>query len=172
MATGAFIPRGGPLPGFAYSSSSRMGQLMSREPTRQRGDDWTPSTVRKPSNCSVASLENARYHLDGIPTSDHPNEDRNFAVEGHVEGGTFQTFGVFDGHDGPRAAGFASNYIVDLFNSPSWRRIVAGDIPQALEEFFKAADKDFFQSIKSSIDEKEALQSVIPPVRWLTDNQY
>lgn len=159
MATGTFIARG--VPGSAYRDSSTMGVFQSRE---QRGYEWTPSKFREPHNCSVASLENARYHLDGIPTSDHPNEDRHFAIEGN----NFCTFGVFDGHDGPKAAGFASNYILEVFNSPSWQRIEARDIPLALEEFFKTTDKEFFRSIKSSIDEKEALQSMIPPVCWLT----
>lgn len=158
----AFIPRG--VPGSAYRPSSTMGIFQSREQTEQRGYGWTPSRSRKPQNYSVASLENSRYHLDGIPTSDHPNEDRHFAVEGD----NCHTFGVFDGHDGPKAAGFASNYILEVFNSPSWQRIEARDIPLALEEFFKTTDKEFFRSIKSSIDEKEALQSVIPPVCWLT----
>lgn len=158
----AFIPRG--VPGSAYRHSSTMGILQSREQTGRSSFGWTPSKFREPHNCSVASLENARYHLDGIPSSDHPNEDRHFAVEGD----NFCTFGVFDGHDGPKAAGFASNYILEVFNSPSWQRIEAKDIPLALEEFFKTTDKEFFRSIKSSIDEKERLQSMIPPVCWLT----
>lgn len=108
----------------------------------------------------MASLENARYHLDMNPTSDHPNEDRHFAIQRD----NFLSFGVFDGHDGPKAAGFASNYIVEVLSSPSWHRIEARDIPLALGEVFQTIDKEFFRSMKSRIDEMEALQSVIPPV--------
>ena len=169
QATGAFIPRG--VPGSAYHDSSKMGIFQSRGQPEQRGYEWTPPGLRKPRNCSVASLENAHYHLDGVPTSDHPNEDRHFALEGD----NFCSFGVFDGHDGPKAAGFASNYLLEVsnyllevFNSPTWNRLEARDIPLALEDFFKTTDKEFFRSIKSSTDEAEALQSMIPPVRWLT----
>ena len=140
----------------------RMGGLPSRTRTSQ-WDDWTPPGLT-PENCSVSSLTNARYQLDEIPASDHPNEDRHFSLDG----GTYQAFGVFDGHDGPRAAGFASNYMMELFNSSSWKRIQDSDVPIALREFFTAADRDFFQSIKSSIDEKERIQAMIPPVCMLT----
>ena len=41
-------------------------------------------TPRPPSSkcCSMATLENERYSLDGISRPDHDNEDRHFAIEG------------------------------------------------------------------------------------------
>lgn len=160
MAAGIFLPRDGGRP--VHPPLEIMGGFPSRTRTSQR-DDWTPPGLT-PENCSVSSLPNARYQLDEIPTSDHPNEDRHFSLDG----GNYQALGVFDGHDGPRAAGFASNYMMELFNSSSWKRIHDSDVPIALREFFTAADRDFFQSIKSSIDEKERIQAMIPPVWMLT----
>ena len=155
-----YLPRDGSA--SVHPHLDRMGAFSSRAHTSQR-DDWTPPGLT-PGHCSVSSLTNARYQLDEIPSSDHPNEDRYFSLDG----GTYQAFGVFDGHDGPRAAGFASNYMMELFNSSSWKRIQDSDVPIALREFFTAADRDFFQSIKSSIDEKERIQAMIPPVCMLT----
>ena len=160
MATSVFLPRDGST--SVHPHLDIMGGFPSRGHTSQR-DSWTPPGLT-PKNCSVSSLTNARYHLDAIPMSDHPNEDRHFSLDG----GTYQVFGVFDGHDGPRAAGFASNYMMELFNSSSWKRIHNRDVPIALREFFTAADRDFFMSIKSSTDEKERLQAMIPPVCTLT----
>lgn len=119
------------------------------------------------SASSVATLENARYIKNDIPRSEHPNEDRHFFLEGE----DFKVFGVFDGHDGPRAAGFASNYFIEYFNTDSWKSLVSlppqfqrEQIPMALREFFKAAEKEFFCSIRSSIDERNQLQRTIPAV--------
>lgn len=126
-------------------------------------DQWAPSLPKIPRNCSVATLENARYRVDGIATSDHSNEDRNFVLDG----GNFQAFGVFDGHDGPRAAGFASNFFMELFHTTSWRKVATEgtkDISMALKEFFIAAEREFFQSIRCHIEDKKALQAVIPSV--------
>lgn len=121
------------------------------------------------SASSVATLENARYIKNDIPHPEHPNEDRHFFLEEK----DFKVFGVFDGHDGPRAAGFASNYFIEYFNTDSWNSLVSlppqaqrEQIPLALGEFFKAAEKEFFSSIRSSIEEKKQLQRTIPAVSW------
>lgn len=119
------------------------------------------------SASSVATLENARYIKNDIPRPEHPNEDRHFSLEEE----DFKVFGVFDGHDGPRAAGFASNYFIEYFNTDSWKSLISlppqvqrEQIPMALREFFKAAEKEFFSSIRSSIDERNQLQRTIPAV--------
>lgn len=141
------------------ASTSRAGPSSQSQVVSQQ--EWSPSLMRLPSNYSGATLENARYHVDGIPTSDHTNEDRHFALDG----GDFQAFGVFDGHDGPRAAGFTSNFIMELFTTRSWKTIVSTggmDIVQALPEFFRAAERDFFNGLRRYIEEKNALQAVIP----------
>lgn len=122
-----------------------------------------------PPGASVATLENARYQISGPPTSDHANEDRFFAMEG----GDFQVMAVFDGHDGARAAGFASNYILGLFYTQSWQHLAhrgQQNIPHALKEFFLAAEKDFFSSIKHYTREFQEVQASIPAVsvcQWL-----
>ena len=126
--------------------------------------EWQPSIPKEPANCSVATLENARYRLDGIPKADHTNEDRHFVLDG----GMYLAFGVFDGHDGPRAAGFASHYLMELFSTKSWKSVVekgSENIPHVLKEFFRATENDFFKSIQASIDEKLSLQAIIPKVR-------
>ena len=122
---------------------------------------WDPSRV--PFNTSTSTLENARYSLESGSKPDHPNEDRYFASETR----TFKAFAVFDGHDGERAVGFASSYLRELFYNPSWERAVASGgeiVPKALEEFFKATDREFFKSIRSVIDEVQTLKAAIPPV--------
>lgn len=117
---------------------------------------------------SVATLENARYRVGDMPRSEHPNDDRHFVLE---DAGNCHVFGVFDGHDGPRAAGFASNYFIQYFSSEEWKSLVSlspqaqrVQIPLALKEFFKAAERDFFNSIRSSIEERKQLQRTIPSV--------
>jgi TAK1-binding protein 1 len=102
-----------------------------------------------------------------MPRSEHPNEDRHFKLE--LVGENFKVYGVFDGHDGPRAAGYASNYFMEYFNSDSWKTLVRlpsqvrrEQIPMALREFFKAAEKEFFNSIRPAIEERKQLQRTIP----------
>ena len=117
------------------------------------------------SKCfSQATLENQRYSLEGMPTSDHPNEDRHFSLD--CPG--YKAFGVFDGHDGPRAAGFASNYILQLFDTVSWMKLVKSNdsniVCEALKEFFVVTDKDFFKGMERYINEKESIQRRIPQV--------
>ena len=113
---------------------------------------------------SEATLENERYSLDELHRPDHHNEDRSFVVRER----DYRVFAVFDGHDGQRAAGFASNYMYQLFQTTSWSSVVAKAssnlLCEALGEFFKATDKDFFQSIQEFVEEKESLQRSIPQV--------
>ena len=123
--------------------------------------DWDPS--RTPFNTSLSTLENARYSLESGGMPDHPNEDRHFALETRL----FKAFAVFDGHDGERAVGFASSYMRELFYNVSWERAVANGgeiVPKALEEFFKATDREFFKSIRQYINEVQSLKAAIPPV--------
>ena len=88
-----------------------------------------------------------------------------------LKGDNYKVFAVFDGHDGPRAAGFASHALMDMFNSESWKSVTSApletqkeNIPLALTEFFKETDNQFFRSIRSAIEEKRSLQAIIPPV--------
>ncbi len=163
-----FVSRRGPWENHQPLSDIGRSTAPELPPPRRRSAttpvDWTPSVVVKtPVNYSAASLENARYHVGGPPRADHSNEDRDFALEGDG----FQVFAVFDGHDGPRAAGFASNYFMEHFQSSSWQRVVPRDsraVQTALQEFFRSTEADFFRSIQPFIDEKNTLQAVIPPV--------
>ena len=88
-----------------------------------------------------------------------------------LKGDNYDVFAVFDGHDGPRAAGFASHALMDMFNSESWKSLTRSsleaqkeNIPLALKEFFKETEKQFFRGIRSTIEEKRSLQAIIPPV--------
>jgi serine/threonine protein phosphatase PrpC len=82
-----------------------------------------------------------------------------------------QVFAVFDGHDGSRAAGFASSYMLPVFNMLSWEKIVANAnssiVNEFLSELFKDTEIDFFKSIERFILEKESLQMRIPQVSVL-----
>lgn len=159
------------LPESLPSTSSSHGSQASRGPrswsppstssSASAGTGWDPT--RTPFNTSSSTLENARYSLETGSKPDHQNEDRYFALETR----TFKAFAVLDGHDGERAVGFASSYLRELFYNTSWERAVANGgeiVPKALEEFFKATDREFFKSIRGVIDEVQALKAAIPQV--------
>ncbi len=111
---------------------------------------------------SGATLENERYSIESFYRPDHQNEDRYFSLEGT----NFKVIGVFDGHDGSRAADFASHYMEELFYFDSWRKIInsGANIAEVLREMFLDTEREFFKNIQNFIDEKESLQKVIPPV--------
>ncbi len=129
-------------------------------------DDIEDSIPKCPSGemCSQATVENARYSLDSQPSSDHPNEDRHFAVEGE----NFSVWCVFDGHNGSRAAGFASNYLLKLLHQQFWKHIVkradSAIICEALSGLFLDTEKQFFDNMEKYIERKKQLQDRIPPV--------
>ena len=115
--------------------------------------------------CSQATLENARYSLDMAPTADHSNEDRYFAVEGTG----FKIFCVCDGHNGSRASGFASDYLMKLFYEKFWTNILSNPnrhnlVCEVLGEMFRDTEKSFFKSIEYYVKKKNSLQSKIPQV--------
>ncbi len=149
-----------PLPSTSSSRASR-GPRSWSPPSTSSSAGWDPT--RTPFNTSSSTLENARYSLETGSKPDHQNEDRYFALETR----TFKAFAVLDGHDGERAVGFASSYLRELFYNTSWERAVANGgeiVPKALEEFFKATDREFFKSIRNVIDEVQTLKAAIPPV--------
>lgn len=152
----------------ALMSTHSEHQKMKPSTSHQHIPGYMP-IPQTPSHSSQATLENERYSLDGGAASDHSNEDRHFSLEGH----NFKVFGVFDGHDGPRAVGFASNYMMSLFDTISWRKISVEANPsiicEALAEFFRVTEKDFFGSIQQYIEEKKSLQMLIPQV-WVPDD--
>lgn len=131
--------------------------------------EWSPSLPRHLVGCSIASLDNARYAVGEYPRQEHENEDRHFCLDK----GTYQVFGVFDGHDGSRAVGFTSNYFAEMFDMPSIKKVVESsglvdsDVPSVetvLAEFFKSAEKEFFKSIEMEIEHKEVYTALIPEV--------
>jgi len=150
------------------ASSSREAMLRASSSKRKDfTDEYIEDSIPKsPSEevCSQASVENARYSLDNPPTSDHPNEDRHFAVEGE----RFKVFSVFDGHNGPRAVGFASNYLLKLLQQQFWKNVVNRSdhnmIAEVLTSLFEDTEKQFFESIDRYIKQKKRLQDIIPQV--------
>lgn len=145
-----------------HSHDSKHKTLHSSE---LQGDHHVIPKSPSHQHCSQASLENARYSLSGIPTSDHSNEDRYFALEGTG----FKAFCVCDGHNGARASGFASNYLMKMFYQEFWRNVVSNPnrdriVCEALQAFFTDTEKEFFKSIERFIEEKESLQAKIPQV--------
>ena len=154
-------PGGGSLSLGEPGPSTRRQQ--QQQPSSLGSASWEPCVERTPFNCSLGTVENVRYSLEEDSRADHSNEDRFFALEKR----TFKVFAVFDGHDGERAAGFASSYMRELFNSGSWEGAVrqGGEIiATALEQFFKATETQFFRSIQSTISEVQALKAAIPAV--------
>lgn len=129
-------------------------------------DDVEDSIPRCPSGdvCSQATIENARYSIDSPPSSDHPNEDRHFAVEGD----NFSVWCVFDGHNGSRTSGFASNYLLKLLHQNFWKHVVKRAnselICEALNGLFMDTEKEFFANMEKHIAQKKRLQGRIPSV--------
>ena len=113
---------------------------------------------------SSASVENARYRLNQSPIPDHDNEDRHFSIDK----GNYQVFGVFDGHDGPRAVEFAVKRMTEFFGMQSWETVMKGEdsalVTTCLEEFFKTTEKEFFDYISHDVGFKEAISACIPKV--------
>lgn len=154
------------------SSSASAGPSSAPRPytSKSRSLDFSGDHVipQSPNGeyCSQATLENARYSLDTIPMSDHSNEDRFFAVESTG----FKVFCVCDGHNGSRASGFASNYLMKMFYKEFWKKLVSNPncrsiVCEALLAIFMDTEKEFFKSIERYVKEKDLLQSKIPQVR-------
>jgi len=127
--------------------------------------EWTPSPPSILQGCSSATLDNARYELSKYPRREHENEDGYFTKEKD----NCKVFAVFDGHDGSRAVGFTSNYMAQLFDMPSWHKVVDNkesddQLRHMLKEFFRATEDSFFQSIAWEIEKKEVYSALIPPV--------
>ena len=99
---------------------------------------------------SRATRHNARYHLGEQPSSYQDNEDRVLLVQSDEE--HFKAIAVFDGHDGTVAVDFAYNCFHSFLRSEQWHRVLQTrndeDIKLKLEEFFKLADIQFFDSLK------------------------
>ena len=158
----------GSSPYMSYQSDAGPSSLRRHSPitASKLPDDSEPSIPRYPGGdvCSQDTVENARYSLDKPPSSDHPNEDRHFAVEGDK----FKVLCVFDGHDGSRAAGFASNYLLKLLHQRFWMNIVdkadSSVICEALQVLFLDTEEKFFGSIENFIQQKKRLQEKIPQV--------
>ncbi len=123
----------------------------------------SPSTSQDIQGCSCATLENARYRLGEVtPKANHENEDRHFVVNKYKS----LVFGVFDGHDGSRAVGFASNFLFKYFNTASWQRVVENnhEIGCVLDEFVRSTEREFFKSIGEDIRRKKFYTDRIPEV--------
>ena len=148
------------------SAVQAMGETVSKVAGEVfQGISGNPYSIQPPKNSSTATLENERYQLDDFGIRDHENEDRSFAIDG----ASFQVFGVLDGHDGCKAAGFASNYMAEMFSTQSWRKIMNSTdaIPDMMRELFTAADRDFFKSVDKHVRERKRLQDRIPQVSFV-----
>ena len=117
------------------------------------------------SHVSSATIQNARLvHGTGHFQSTHPNEDEHFVVSEEK----FKAFGVLDGHghSAQNVAKFARDKFRTFLETKSWLNVVRSskDITEALTEFFRSVEADFFASIKDIVTEIESLIALIPPV--------
>eukprot|EP00731_Ephydatia_muelleri_P028924 Em0020g568a len=115
------------------------------------------------SHVSSATIQNARLvHGTGHFQSTHPNEDEHFVVSEKK----FKAFGVLDGHghSAQNVAKFASDKFRTFLETKSWLTVVRSskDITEALSEFFRSVEADFFASIKGIVTEIESLIASIP----------
>ena len=119
------------------------------------------------SRVSSATIQNARL-VDGTDSfqSTHPNEDEHFVVSKH----NFKAFGVLDGHghsaSSHNVAKFARDKFCTFLETKSWQHVVRSSkgITEALTEFFKSVEGEFFADIKGIITEVERLKAAIPSV--------
>ena len=150
------------LQGSPPQHQSPPAHMMPAGPSVVTESNWSPTNHKGIAGCTAATLENCRYRLRSTSMSDHDNEDRHFTMNKN----NTQIFGVFDGHDGSRAVGFASNYMMELFNMDSWKKAVdqGQDVAFVLGEIFKDTEREFFKSISRDTKRKEEVARRIPEV--------
>uniref|UniRef100_T1J677 TGF-beta-activated kinase 1 and MAP3K7-binding protein 1 n=1 Tax=Strigamia maritima TaxID=126957 RepID=T1J677_STRMM len=108
----------------------------------------------------VGLSTNQIYRVDGQRLEEHECEDRSFHFRLNED--TY-FYGVFDGHEGQRAAHFAAQHmpaevLLGQLAGPSTDQVVKNILHQA----FDAVERGFFDSIGDLLAEKANLQMELP----------
>ena len=119
---------------------------------------WTddlPVCVR----CGYGSSTNQIYRQDGVRRESHEFEDRSFHFS--LEGGSL--YGVFDGHDGHKAAHFAEQRMpAELLLGQLVDKTTDDQVKDVLLQAFEAVEKGFFESIDDLLAVKANLLLQFP----------
>ncbi|CAK8678257.1 TGF-beta-activated kinase 1 and MAP3K7-binding protein 1-like [Clavelina lepadiformis] len=108
----------------------------------------------------VGVATNVVYLADGSETEAYPYEDRafNFATDYDC-----YLYGVFDGHDGSRAAHFASERLpAELLLGQLTYHVNETSVKNILQQAFSVVERGFFESIDNELARKTHLQSQLP----------
>ncbi|EDV27983.1 uncharacterized protein TRIADDRAFT_21120, partial [Trichoplax adhaerens] len=122
--------------------------------------NWIDDIPVCPST-GIGTVTNERIAPDGISSChEHEYDDCSFRL--HYGNGSY-LYGVFDGHDGKRAAVFASQRFPAeiLLEQRISRGISSCDVVNVLVDAFNSVERGFFESISDLLTERiELLQSL------------
>ncbi|XP_068207269.1 TGF-beta-activated kinase 1 and MAP3K7-binding protein 1-like isoform X2 [Palaemon carinicauda] len=105
---------------------------------------------------------NQMYREDGTPCSEHEFEDRSIHFCLDRENNTY-LYGVFDGHDGARAAYFASQRMpAELSFEQLTGKTTEEEVKEVFREAFLSVENAFLESIDPKIAERTQLLDKIP----------
>ena len=111
-----------------------------------------------PSYCTV---ENVRYRPGELPKVEHSNEDRYIFVAPKAST-RYQVVALFDGHDGPRAVDHVCKYVENRLNTTRPKSVNVS----TLENVFLETEKNFFETIRVYVEEKQALEAIMHFPSW------
>ncbi|KAK3851649.1 hypothetical protein Pcinc_041719 [Petrolisthes cinctipes] len=127
----------------------------------RNNDTWTDGLpICKLSGVGMSA--NQMYREDGTPCSEHEYEDRSIHFCLDRENSTF-LYGVFDGHDGAKAAYFASQRMpAELSFEQLTGKTTEEEVKEVFREAFLAVENAFLESIDPKIAERTQLLDKIP----------
>ncbi|XP_022312975.2 TGF-beta-activated kinase 1 and MAP3K7-binding protein 1-like [Crassostrea virginica] len=123
---------------------------------------WTDDLPVCPLS-GVGFSTNQIYREDGIRREEHEFEDCSFHFKFKMHDEDCYLYGVFDGHDGSRAANFAAQRMpAELLLGQLSGKTSDEDIKDLLNQAFIAVEKSFFESIDHIFAEKTTIQLQLP----------
>ncbi|XP_076042482.1 TGF-beta-activated kinase 1 and MAP3K7-binding protein 1-like isoform X2 [Oratosquilla oratoria] len=127
----------------------------------RHNDTWTDGLpICKLSGCGMSA--NQIYREDGTPFSAHEYEDRSIHFALDKENYTY-LYGVFDGHDGAKAAYFASQRMpAELSFEQLTEKNTEEEVKAVFRDAFLAVENGFLESIDPKIAERTQLLDKIP----------
>ncbi|XP_050722481.1 TGF-beta-activated kinase 1 and MAP3K7-binding protein 1-like [Eriocheir sinensis] len=127
----------------------------------RNNDTWTDGLpICKLSGVGMSA--NQMYREDGTPCSEHEYEDRSIHFCLDQPNGTY-LYGVFDGHDGAKAAYFASQRMpAELSFEQLTGKTSEEEVKEVFREAFLAVENAFLESIDPKIAERTQLLDKIP----------
>lgn len=127
----------------------------------RNNDTWTDGLpICKLSGVGMSA--NQMYREDGTPCSEHEYEDRSIHFCLDQQNSTY-LYGVFDGHDGARAAYFASQRMpAELSFEQLTGKTSEEEVKEVFRDAFIAVENAFLESVDPKIAERTQLLDKIP----------